>query len=96
MGQVFLPSFLRSEPEKATVNDVVRSIDYVVQHFGASCIGLGSDFDGFSGRLKGLEDVSRLPEISARLLKLGYQEDVIGKILGDNFLRVWDAIAAKK
>ncbi len=96
MGQVFLPAFLRKEPERATVDDVVRSIDYVVQRFGADSVGLGSDFDGFSGRLKGVEDVSRLPEITARLIKLGYKDEDIIKILGGNFLRVWDEVANKR
>jgi membrane dipeptidase len=92
MGQVFLPAFLNPVPARASIRDVLRSIDYVVQRFGPEVVGLGSDFDGFSGRLQGLEDASRMPEITAGLIKLGYPETGIKKILGQNFLRVWDEV----
>jgi len=92
MGQVFLPAFLNSDPKRASVADVVRAIDYVVQRFGPDCVGLGSDFDGFSSRLRGLEDVTRLPEITRRLFQTGYTESDIKKILGLNFLQVWERI----
>lgn len=96
MGQVFLPAFLNSNPEQASAQDVLRAIDYVVQHFGPDFVGLGSDFDGFSGRLKGLEDVTRLPEITRGLVKMGYPEADIQKILGLNFVRVWEEVWAAR
>lgn len=96
MGQVFLPGFLHPIPKRASIEDVVRSIDYVVQRFGPDLVGLGSDFDGFSGRLKGLEDASMLPEITKRLVALGYNDDDIKKILGLNFMRVWDKVWQKR
>ncbi|MGQ9708380.1 MAG: dipeptidase [bacterium] len=92
MGQVFLPAFLNPDPKRASIEDVVSAIDYVVQRLGVDCIGLGSDFDGFSSRLKGLEDVTRLPEITCRLVQMGYDEPAIKKILGLNFLRVWETV----
>jgi len=96
MGQVFLPSFLNSNPKRASVDDVLRSIDYVVQRFGPGVVGFGSDFDGFSGSLKGLEDVTRLPEITRGLVKMGYTETDIKKILGLNFVRVWEEVWAAR
>ncbi|MGQ9678125.1 MAG: dipeptidase [bacterium] len=96
MGQVFLPAFLNRNPEEASVVDVLRSIDYVAERFGPDCVGLGSDFDGFSGNLPGLEDVTRLPQITQGLMKMGYQESEIKKILGLNFLRVWEEVWANR
>lgn len=92
MGQVFLPAFLCSEPSRASIDNVIHSIDYVVQKFGCGVIGLGSDFDGFSGRLKGLENAGKLPEITRRLVQLGYTEPDVRKILGLNFFRVWQEV----
>lgn len=92
MGQVFLPAFLNSQPKKASIKDVLDSIDYVAQSVGPDYVGLGSDFDGFSGRLNGLEDVTRLPKITAGLMERGYAEADIKKILGLNFLRVWKVV----
>lgn len=97
MGQVFLPAFLSPEPEQASIDDVIRAIDYVVQRFGPRAVGLGSDFDGFSGRLRGLEHAGKLPEVTRRLLQLGYNERDVRLILGQNFLRVWQEVwQAKK
>ncbi len=92
MGQIFLPAFLNPVPEKASIDDVVRSIDYVVQRFGPECVGIGSDFDGFTGRLKGLENSGKLPALTRRLLAIGYSEPMIQKILGLNFLNLWDRV----
>ncbi len=96
LGQVFLPAFLNPVPKRASINDVVKSIDYVVELFGPDIIGLGSDFDGFSGRLRGLENAAKLPEITKRLIAMGYKEDDIKKILGLNFLRVWEKVEQKR
>lgn len=96
MGQVFLPAFLNQNPAEASVEDVLRSIDYIVQRFGPDCVGLGSDFDGFSGKLRGLEDVTCLPKLTRGLMKMGYQEPDIKKILGLNFLRVWEEVWASR
>jgi len=92
MGQVFLPAFLNPVPAKASIADVLRSIDYVVQRFGPELVGLGSDFDGFTGRLKGLEDASKLPAITQGLLNMGYLEQDIRPILGLNFLKLWERV----
>lgn len=92
MGQVFFPGFLHYCPKRASIRDVLRAIDYVVQRFGTDIVGLGSDFDGFSGRLQGLEDASRIPEITSGLVGMGYVEPDIQKILGLNFLRVWQQV----
>jgi len=92
MGMVFLPCFLNADENKASITDVIAGIDHVVQLVGPDFVGIGSDFDGFAGSLAGLEDVSKLPTITDRLLHLGYSETAIRCILGANFLRVWQEV----
>jgi membrane dipeptidase len=72
----------------ATVEDVADHIDYAVKIAGIDHVGIGSDFDGISGTVNGLDDVSKMPALVAVLLKRGYPEDDLKKILGENFLRV--------
>jgi membrane dipeptidase len=72
----------------ATVDDVVAHIDRVVKIAGIDHVGIGSDYDGIAAPPQGLEDVSKMPAVVAALLKRGYKEEDILKILGGNFLRV--------
>jgi hypothetical protein len=55
---------------------------------GSNHVGIGSDFDGVPSLPLGLEDVSKMPALTAALLKRGYKEKDIQKIMGGNFLRV--------
>jgi membrane dipeptidase len=66
---------------------IVEHIDHAVKVGGMDHVGLGSDFDGAVMPI-GMEDVSHLPEITDALLKKGYSESDIRKILGENTLRV--------
>jgi membrane dipeptidase len=63
-------------------------IDHVVKFVGPDHIGIGSDWDGISAVPAGLEDMSKTPSLTARLLQRGYSERDVKKILGGNFLRV--------
>ena len=72
----------------ATVEDVADHIDHAVEVAGIDQVGIGSDFDGISGPPNGLEDVSKMPALIAELLKRGYVESDLKKILGENHLRV--------
>jgi membrane dipeptidase len=96
MGMVFLPYFLAADGNSASVENVVAGIDHVVQLVGPDHVGLGSDWDGFSGNLAGLEDVSKLPALTGGLLRLGYPDSAVEKILGRNFLRVWQEVEAAR
>ena len=51
-------------------------------------IGIGGDFDGITQVVEGLEDVSKYPDLTAELMKRGYSDGDIKKILGQNVLRV--------
>lgn len=72
----------------ATVEDVADHVDHAVKIAGIDHVGIGSDFDGIAGTANGLEDVSKMPDFVAVLLKRGYVECDLKKILGENFLRV--------
>jgi len=77
-----------------TVADVADHIDHVVQLVGVDHVGLGSDFDGVFALPAGLQDVSMYPNLVAELLRRGYSEEDLEKILGGNLLRVWEAVEA--
>jgi membrane dipeptidase len=66
-------------------------IDYIVKMVGIDYVGLGSDFDGIDSSPKDLDGVEDYPKITEGLLKRGYSEKDIKKILGENFLRVFKA-----
>ena len=72
----------------ATVEDVADHIDHAVKIAGIDHVGIGSDFDGIAATANGLEDVSKMPALVAVLLKRGYSESHLKKILGENHLRV--------
>ena len=75
----------------ATVGTVVDHIDHIVKIAGIDHVGLGSDFDGVPTLPTGLEDVSKYPALTEELLKRGYDETSIRKILGLNLERVFRA-----
>lgn len=66
---------------------IIEHIDHAVKVADVDHVGLGSDFDG-ANMPYGMEDASRLPKITDALLKKGYSEDDVKKILGENTLRV--------
>jgi len=75
------------------VKAVVDHIDHVVKLTGnANHVGLGSDFDGIDSTPVGLENAGKMPAITDELVRRGYKEPDIRKILGGNFLRVWNAV----
>ncbi len=73
---------------KATLSQVADHIDHIRKVAGIDHIGLGGDFDGITSVVVGLEDVSTYPALSAELLKRGYSDDDVKKIVGLNVLRV--------
>jgi membrane dipeptidase len=84
---------LRAGLPPVDVKTLVDHIDHVVKITGnADHVGLGSDFDGISDPPQGLEDIGRLVAVTDELQRRGYKEADIGKILGGNFLRVFQAV----
>jgi len=76
---------------KVTWEKIIEHIDHAVKVAGVDHVGLGSDFDGATMPI-GLEDASKLPKITDALLKKGYSEADVTKILGGNLLRVMEAV----
>jgi membrane dipeptidase len=66
---------------------IIEHIDHAVKVAGVDHVGLGSDFDG-ANMPYGMEDAAKLPQITEALLRNGYSEGDIKKILGENTLRV--------
>ena len=73
---------------KATIAQVADHIDHIRKVAGIDHIGIGSDFDGITTTIQGLEDVSTYPALTAELLRRGYSDADVKKILGLNVLRV--------
>jgi membrane dipeptidase len=74
------------------IDAVLRMIDHAVKVAGPDHVGFGSDFDGVSGMVPaGMEDVSKYPELVRGLIDLGYSDEIIRKIMGENLLRVMAA-----
>jgi membrane dipeptidase len=74
--------------KEVELDDWLRHVDHLVDLVGADYIGLGSDFDGGCG-FPGMEDITRVPDVTRGLVGRGYAEEDIEKILGSNNLRVF-------
>src|SRR5262249_41357428 len=68
---------------------IIEHIDHVVKLAGADHVGLGSDFDGAT-MPEGMDDCTHLPQITEALMRKGYSDADIKKILGGNILRVME------
>lgn len=78
---------MRGDLPRVEWTKIVEHIDHAVNVAGIDHVGLGSDFDGANMPF-GMEDVTRLPQITQALLERGYSDDDVRKILGENTLRV--------
>jgi len=79
------------EAMRPSLSMLIYHIDYIVALVGVDYVGLGSDFDGINLTPKQLDDVTTYPVITKALVKKGYSEEDIVKILGGNLLRVLKA-----
>ena len=82
----------------ATLHQVARHVTYIGDLIGYDHVGLGSDFDGIPSTPRGLEDVSKFPNLIAELLRLGVSDADAARVVGLNILRVWadaERVAAK-
>jgi membrane dipeptidase len=71
---------------------IVDHIDHIVRLVGVEHVGVGSDFDGIQATPAGLSSVADLPNLTAELLRRGYTEEDVTKILGGNILRVMEEV----
>jgi membrane dipeptidase len=79
----------------ADVEKVADHIEHVIKLAGVDYVGIGSDYDGVGDTLPtGLKDVSQYPNLIYVLLKRGYTEKDIAKIMSQNLWRVWKKVQA--
>lgn len=69
------------------ISKLIDHFDHIVKVAGIDHVGIGADFDGANDMPEGAKDVSMLPNITYELLKRGYSERDIRKVLGENLLR---------
>jgi membrane dipeptidase len=90
--KIALDAWTKANPApRATISDVADHIDHIKKIAGIDHVGLGGDFDGITTVVEGLENVSTYPALTAELLRRGYKDDEVKKILGQNILRVMRA-----
>jgi membrane dipeptidase len=77
--------------KKVTVEDWLDHLDHAVGLIGTDHVGLGSDLDGGCG-FPGLDDITKVPNITRGLVARGYSDEDIEKILGTNNLRVFKEV----
>lgn len=93
VGVNFGTSFLRSDGQKApdaTVLEIVRHVDYLLEKLGEDHVGFGSDFDGTT-LPPDLKDVAGLPLLVGALAEHGYDKALLEKICHGNWIRVLEA-----
>jgi membrane dipeptidase len=83
-----------NDPGKTPLSVLIDHIDHIAKVAGIDHVGIGSDFDGvpLTGLPAGMEDMSKLPNITYELMRRGYSDVDIKKVLGENFLRVMSQV----
>ncbi len=72
------------------VSRIADHIDHIVKLVGVDHVGIGSDFDGVQAVPADMKSVADLPNLTKELLRRGYSESDVEKILGGNMLRVME------
>ena len=88
----------RNPEPGATVAEVADHVEHVRAVAGGDHVGIGSDFEGSSRVVEGLEDVSTFPALFAELARRGWSDDELERLAGGNILRVMraaEAVAAR-
>jgi len=79
------------EAYRPDLSQLMNHLDYIIKMIGVDHVGLGSDFDGIESAPRPLNDVTSFPLITKALMERGYSKKDIEKILGGNFIRVFEA-----
>jgi membrane dipeptidase len=95
-GMAFLNEYGKTHKLHSDAAKVADHIDHIVKVAGIDHVGIGSDLDGIDyAQPVDLPDVSAYPALVYELLKRGYTNEDIRKILSGNFLRVWSEVLSK-
>ena len=85
----FVPDFVNcDDPSEASLADVADHVQHIGALVGYDHVGLGGDFDGMPKGPRGLEDVSKYPDLIRELLRRGVSVADMRKVVGGNVLRV--------
>jgi membrane dipeptidase len=91
MGVAFYRKFIH--PEDPTLERLIDQVEHVVNLVGPDHIGFGSDFDGLpEGSVPIPAHIGLLEEFTEGLVGRGFDEATVLKILGGNFLRVFEEV----
>lgn len=88
IGLYFVGKYISNK--KATVEDIVKNIDYFVNNFGYKNLAIGSDFYGTIDFPKDIKDYADFEIIKQKLQNIGYTNDVIDAIFCNNFIEFWN------
>src|SRR5690606_16021986 len=83
-GIYFVPQYLAEQPQKATVDTLIKHIRYVADLVGVDHVGIGADYDG------GIEtpvipEVSQLGIVTQAMMNDGFTNEEMKKVWGGNF-----------
>jgi len=88
IGATFVPDFITRNRGQATLERFLDHVDYLLAVAGPDHVALGSDFDGMEASPE-IASVVDLPKVTAGLLTRGHAVEIVQKILGGNWLRVF-------
>lgn len=80
----------------ATLDQVADHIFHIANVAGIEHVGIGSDFDGVPALPDGLQTAAGLPMLTARLVERGMSESDVEKVLGTNFMRVFEEVESAR
>jgi membrane dipeptidase len=83
---------------RATLSQVADQIEHIRDVAGIDHVGIGSDFDGITDVVVGLEDVSKFPALFAELARRGWSDEDLKKLAGENVLHAFaraEAVSAR-
>ncbi len=85
---------INTDVEEMILDRYMDQMEYLLEVAGEDHVGLGFDFNGYLGssEMKDLENASKTPNVTNELIKRGYGEETIKKVLGGNFLRVLEDV----
>lgn len=92
----YLKWFLSLGSPTATLDQVADHIFHIANVAGIEHVGIGSDFDGVPSLPTGLDTAAGLPALTDRLMERGMSAADVEKVLGGNFMRVFEAIESGK
>ena len=83
VGLNFHREFLSVNSEKASLTDVLKHTEHFLSLGGENTLCIGSDFDG-SDIPKDLNNIRKIPDLYESYLKIGYNEQLVQKIMYNN------------